>query len=140
MLINRTGRDMELAHSISSAVARLDAVTAGVTSAELGRPVQMLEMAIDALDIPAIRPFLRAVMAYADEPGSHGPEDAIVDPAGQLPPRHGCGRRSTPAACWWTTRMPGRSGYLPTSRATRCASALGPTATSATPTTDRHER
>ncbi|HEY8828031.1 MAG TPA: VOC family protein [Jatrophihabitantaceae bacterium] len=80
-----TGRDVELAHSISSAVARLDAVTAGVTSAELGRPVQMLEMAIDALDIPAIRPFWRAVMAYADEPGSHGPEDAIVDPTGQLP-------------------------------------------------------
>jgi 4a-hydroxytetrahydrobiopterin dehydratase len=45
----------------------------------------MLEMAIDALDIPAIRPFWKAVMAYADEPVRSGPEDAIVDPAGQGP-------------------------------------------------------
>ena len=77
-----TGRDTQLARRISGAVAGLGLVPAGATSAESPRPVQMLEMAIDALDIPAIRPFWRAVMAYTDEPGRSGPEDAIVDPAG----------------------------------------------------------
>ena len=80
-----TGRDTELARRISGAVAKLGLAPAGATSAESPRPVQMLEMAIDALDIPAIRPFWKAVMAYADEPGRSGPEDAIVDPAGQGP-------------------------------------------------------
>ena len=49
------------------------------------RPVQMLEIAIDALDIPAIRPFWKAVLAYQDEPGRSAPDDPIIDPAGQLP-------------------------------------------------------
>jgi 4a-hydroxytetrahydrobiopterin dehydratase len=49
------------------------------------RPVQMLEIAIDALDIPTIRPFWKAVLAYQDEPGRSAPDDPIVDPAGQLP-------------------------------------------------------
>jgi 4a-hydroxytetrahydrobiopterin dehydratase len=85
-----TGRDTQLARRISGAVAGLGlipagATSAGATSAESPRPVQMLEMAIDALDIPAIRPFWKAVMAYADEPGRGGPGDAIVDPAGQGP-------------------------------------------------------
>jgi 4a-hydroxytetrahydrobiopterin dehydratase len=80
-----TGRDTQLARRISGAVAGLGLVPAGATSAGSPRPVQMLEMAIDALDIPAIRPFWKAVMAYADEPGRGGPEDAIVDPAGQGP-------------------------------------------------------
>jgi 4a-hydroxytetrahydrobiopterin dehydratase len=40
---------------------------------------------IDTLDIPSFRPFWKAVMAYADGPGRSGPEDAIVDPDGQLP-------------------------------------------------------
>src|SRR5262249_21275639 len=44
-------------------------------------PVQTLEIAIDALDIPAIRPFWRAVLGYGDEPGDVGPEDQVVDPA-----------------------------------------------------------
>jgi 4a-hydroxytetrahydrobiopterin dehydratase len=50
-----------------------------------GRSVQMLEIAIDAMDIPALLPFWRAVLGYADEPGSEGQPNAIVDPAGQLP-------------------------------------------------------
>ena len=50
-----------------------------------GRSVQMLEVAIDAMDIPAILPFWRAALGYADEPGSKGQPGAIVDPAGQLP-------------------------------------------------------
>jgi 4a-hydroxytetrahydrobiopterin dehydratase len=46
---------------------------------------QMLEMAIDAIDIPAIRPFWRAVLDYADEAEPASPSDAIVDPRGQGP-------------------------------------------------------
>lgn len=46
---------------------------------------QMLELAIDAIDIPAIRPFWRAVLGYADEVVPAGPKDPIVDPAGQGP-------------------------------------------------------
>src|SRR5215469_13952274 len=80
-----TATDTELARRITGAVGGFGLHPAGATSAESPRPVQMLEMAIDALDIPAIRPFWKAVLAYADEPGRHGPEDAIVDPAGQLP-------------------------------------------------------
>ncbi|MBB5868633.1 hypothetical protein F4553_002012 [Allocatelliglobosispora scoriae] len=45
----------------------------------------MLEIAIDALDIASIRPFWKAILGYADEPGSPGPEDPIVDPLGQNP-------------------------------------------------------
>jgi 4a-hydroxytetrahydrobiopterin dehydratase len=80
-----TQRDIELAHATSAAVGELGGTTAGATSAELARPVQMLEIAIDALDIPAIRPFWKAVMAFEDEPGSSNPDDAVVDPTGQLP-------------------------------------------------------
>jgi 4a-hydroxytetrahydrobiopterin dehydratase len=47
--------------------------------------VQSVEIAIDALDIPAIRPFWKAVLAYQDEPGHSAPDDPIVDPVGQLP-------------------------------------------------------
>src|SRR5450631_2525396 len=60
------------------------------TEAEVGsgapRSVQVLEIGIDALDIPAIRPFWQAVLGYADEPG--GPADpgaGLVDPFGQGP-------------------------------------------------------
>jgi 4a-hydroxytetrahydrobiopterin dehydratase len=80
-----TGRDIQLARGIADAVAGLGLRPSAATSDTSTRPVQMLEMAIDALDIGAILPFWRAVLAYADEPGSDGPADAIVDPAGQLP-------------------------------------------------------
>jgi 4a-hydroxytetrahydrobiopterin dehydratase len=45
----------------------------------------VLEIAIDAIDIPAIRPFWKAVLGYADEPGRGGPSDALIDPLGQGP-------------------------------------------------------
>jgi 4a-hydroxytetrahydrobiopterin dehydratase len=77
-----TTRDAELAHRIAAAVAGLGLAGAGRTSAESARPVQALEVAIDAIDIPAIRPFWKAVLGYVDEPG---PAGGIVDPAGQLP-------------------------------------------------------
>jgi 4a-hydroxytetrahydrobiopterin dehydratase len=80
-----TGRDAQLAHRIGAALAGLGHAPAGATSAGSPRPVQMLELAIDAMDISAIRPFWKAVLGYADEPGSDGGQDAIVDPAGQLP-------------------------------------------------------
>lgn len=49
------------------------------------RSLQLLEIAIDALDIPSIRPFWKAVLGYADEPGADGPGDPLVDPLRQGP-------------------------------------------------------
>jgi 4a-hydroxytetrahydrobiopterin dehydratase len=80
-----TSRDTELAESITAALAGLDAVVAAAASAQYDRPVQMLELAIDARDIAAIRPFWKAVLGYASAPGQDGPLSAIVDPAGQQP-------------------------------------------------------
>lgn len=72
-----TQRDVDLAHRISSGVRDL-----GLRTEPGHQPVvQRLEIAIDALDIPRIRPFWRAAMAYVDEPGA-GLDGAIVDPAG----------------------------------------------------------
>ena len=47
--------------------------------------MQVLEIAIDALDIGAIRPFWKAVMGYTDEAGRSGPADPLVDPVAQGP-------------------------------------------------------
>jgi 4a-hydroxytetrahydrobiopterin dehydratase len=106
-----TRRDAELAEVITVAVAGLGAAVASpvtaspvtaspvaaspvtgsqgpgspVAVAGARRPVQMLELAIDALDIAAVLPFWRAVLGYSDEPAPDGPPSAIVDPAGQLP-------------------------------------------------------
>jgi 4a-hydroxytetrahydrobiopterin dehydratase len=80
-----TRRDVELAQAVTDAVGARDLAIAAPTSGGLARPVQALEIAIDALDIAAIRPFWKAVLAYADEPGADGPQDAIVDPVWQGP-------------------------------------------------------
>jgi 4a-hydroxytetrahydrobiopterin dehydratase len=80
-----TARDAQIAHRVAAAVDGLGLRPAPVTTSESARPVQSLELAIDALDIAAIRPFWKAVLAYVDEPGPGGLEGAIVDPAGQLP-------------------------------------------------------
>lgn len=79
-----TGVDAELAHRVAAAAAG-GLAPAASTSAESPRPVQMLEVAIDAIDIPAIRPFLKAVLGYVDEVGGGGPAGGMVDPAGQPP-------------------------------------------------------
>jgi len=50
-----------------------------------GRSVQVIEVGIDAVDAAAIRPFWRAVLGYADEPGRYGPWDGLIDPLGQGP-------------------------------------------------------
>jgi 4a-hydroxytetrahydrobiopterin dehydratase len=44
------------------------------------RPVQGLEVAVDALDIPAVRPFWADVLGYVEDG-----DDAIIDPLGQQP-------------------------------------------------------
>ena len=49
-----------------------------------GRSEQVVELAIDAIDIARVRPFWRAILAYTDEPGA-GPEGGVVDPLGQGP-------------------------------------------------------
>lgn len=49
------------------------------------RTVQLLEIGIDAMDIPAIRPFWKAVLGYADESADPSPTEAVVDPVGEGP-------------------------------------------------------
>jgi 4a-hydroxytetrahydrobiopterin dehydratase len=79
-----TPRDLELAHQISAVVREWGLATdPGVGG--VPRSLQTLELAIDALDIAAIRPFWKSVMGYVDEAGASGPEDALVDPLGQGP-------------------------------------------------------
>jgi 4a-hydroxytetrahydrobiopterin dehydratase len=80
-----TGQDVRLAREITEAAAALEAYPATPAPGGSARPVQMLELAIDALDIAAVRPFWKAVLAYGSVPGHDGPDDAIIDPAGQLP-------------------------------------------------------
>jgi len=80
-----TAVDVDLSRRISDAVAALGLAVAGVTTEGRRRSVQMLEIAIDAMDIPAVRGFWKAVMGYADEPGRDGPTDALIDPAWQGP-------------------------------------------------------
>ncbi|GIG62405.1 hypothetical protein Lfu02_67770 [Longispora fulva] len=72
-------------------VALAEAVTGALvadgwrTDAGLGgdvRPVQALEIAIDAMDIEAVRPFWSAVLGYAE--GTPG-DNAVVDPLGEGP-------------------------------------------------------
>ncbi|TKG69702.1 VOC family protein [Prauserella endophytica] len=70
--------DLDLARRISELVTGLGLrITA---DAGPSRSVQALEIAIDALDTAAIRPFWREVLGYTDGAG-----DALVDPAEQGP-------------------------------------------------------
>ena len=50
-----------------------------------GGAVQALEIAIDALDIAAVRPFWKAVTGYQDEPEPSGLNAGLVDPFGRGP-------------------------------------------------------
>lgn len=47
--------------------------------------VQAIEIAIDALDIGAVRPFWKAITGYVDEPGPSDLSDGLIDPAGRGP-------------------------------------------------------
>jgi len=88
-----TEADVELARDISTVVGdmRLETVSGsgngngGGDDGGDGRSVQVIEVGIDAIDAGAIRPFWRAVLGYADEPGRAGPWDGLVDPLGQGP-------------------------------------------------------
>ncbi|TRW44633.1 4a-hydroxytetrahydrobiopterin dehydratase [Georgenia yuyongxinii] len=75
-----TERDVRLAGRVSAVAAEL-----GV-AAEPARP-QQLEIGIDALEIPAVRPFWRAVLGYKDPqfPGDDPATADLVDPAGRGP-------------------------------------------------------
>ncbi|SSC23611.1 Glyoxalase/Bleomycin resistance protein/Dihydroxybiphenyl dioxygenase, partial [Klenkia terrae] len=73
-----TAADVDLARRIT---AVLDRPVAPVGDRRVG-DAQELEIAVDALDIPAVRPFWAAVLAMVPQPGD---DEALVDPAGRLP-------------------------------------------------------
>jgi 4a-hydroxytetrahydrobiopterin dehydratase len=73
-----TGRDLEWAREITTAVRER-----GLDTVPDGR--QVIEFAIDAVDIPTVRSFWKAVLGYVDEPGASEPSDGLVDPARQGP-------------------------------------------------------
>jgi len=79
-LVKVTGRDVELAEQITSVVTERGLATAPGQQGE--RVVQVLEIAIDALDIPSIVPFWSAVMGYG--PGV-GDSPELFDPYGEGP-------------------------------------------------------
>jgi 4a-hydroxytetrahydrobiopterin dehydratase len=76
VLLCLPGPDVAAARRISSVVTDLGLRTAPGTH----RSVQAIEIAIDALDIPSIRPFWQAVTGYVQEGAD------LVDPLGQSPP------------------------------------------------------
>jgi 4a-hydroxytetrahydrobiopterin dehydratase len=76
--ISATSKDVELAHRISAAVREIGLWTGPDRT-------HLVEIGIDALDIAAVRPFWKAVLAYAGEAGHDGPADPIVDPDGHGP-------------------------------------------------------
>lgn len=72
-----TQLDIELAHRISR---EADAVAAAVSPT---RP-SSVEVAVDALDRPAVIPFWRAGLGYADDPRG-GDDPQLEDPSGRGP-------------------------------------------------------
>ncbi|GAA4992466.1 VOC family protein [Kitasatospora paranensis] len=80
-----TARDIALARRISATAAASGTPTGPGIGAPAPRSVQLLEIAIDALDIAGIRPFWKAVLGCTDEAGADGPQDPLVDPVGQGP-------------------------------------------------------
>jgi 4a-hydroxytetrahydrobiopterin dehydratase len=79
---NVTRRDVQLAHAITEVLPEFglqNSPTAGP------RPNQVLELAIDTMDMAVIRPFWLAVLGYGDEPSYAGEPNSVVDPRGQGP-------------------------------------------------------
>jgi 4a-hydroxytetrahydrobiopterin dehydratase len=75
-----TEHDIALARRISELLAaRGEATRPGRVS------VQAIEIAIDALDIPAVRPFWKAVTGYVDEAVPSDLSGGLVDPTGRGP-------------------------------------------------------
>lgn len=73
-----TGVDLALARSVATALAER-----GVQL--MPGAVQALEIAIDALDIPAVRPFWKAITGYVDETGPSDLNEGLIDPVGRGP-------------------------------------------------------
>jgi 4a-hydroxytetrahydrobiopterin dehydratase len=81
-LAELTEADLALAGRLAVAASELGLAVAPLAC---DQPVQTIEIGIDALDIPAIRPFWRAVLGYADEADRTGAGDPVVDPRRQGP-------------------------------------------------------
>jgi 4a-hydroxytetrahydrobiopterin dehydratase len=79
-----TRQEVELAHRISVFLSTLGLTTDAVADGT-GRTAQLLEIGIDTLDLTAIRPFWKAILGYAEEPGTPDLPNGIVDPDGQGP-------------------------------------------------------
>jgi 4a-hydroxytetrahydrobiopterin dehydratase len=75
-----TGRDIRLAHRVSGALAERE-----MSTTPGGVAVQGLEIAIDALDIGAVRPFWKAITEYVDEIGPSDLSAGLIDPTGRGP-------------------------------------------------------
>jgi 4a-hydroxytetrahydrobiopterin dehydratase len=80
-----TDTDVDLSRRIDAALAPLGLAAGGATSSEGRRSAQLLEIAIDALDVAAILPFWRAVMGYVADDQAGAPGDEVLDPVGQGP-------------------------------------------------------
>jgi len=80
-----TDVDAKLAIRVSLAVREAGLATSPDVASEDARAVQLVEIAVDAMDIPAVRPFWKAVFAYEDERPNAGPTDALLDPQRQGP-------------------------------------------------------
>lgn len=79
--VSVTAHDVALAAKITDAMRHMGLDTLPDSAA---RSVQAVEIAVDAMDIAAIRPFWKAVLGYTDEGSRIGPTDPLVDPL-----RHG---------------------------------------------------
>jgi 4a-hydroxytetrahydrobiopterin dehydratase len=80
-----TRRELAEVAPVTQLVRELGLATDPGVGGSAPRSVQVLEIAIDAMNIAAIRPFWMAVLGYADEPGDAGPEGGLADPDGQGP-------------------------------------------------------
>jgi 4a-hydroxytetrahydrobiopterin dehydratase len=79
-----TGLDLELARQVSVALNGRGLASAPLLDDPVAMP-QGLEIAIDALDIAAVRPFWKSITGYADAAGSFELGNALVDPLGSGP-------------------------------------------------------
>jgi len=65
---------------VAGAIQRAGWTPAPPTSARFGRPTMALELAIDAIDPEAIRPFWKAALNFVE-----APDGSLLDPADQFP-------------------------------------------------------
>ena len=73
-----TARDLAMAEQISAIAAELGIVPAPDAP-------QVLEIAVDAMDIPAVRPFWKAALGYDDGEGDLDDDGRLIDPRGRGP-------------------------------------------------------